>query len=192
MSDQADPAIAADRTESGGQDVSQEQRQTLEVRWKSLLGLEASIEALRASIESLRMEMEAANRKSMNVEEKVNALQADVAQWNKAKNRIHYTLPKVREFVHRATWAQGVPERKKLEEIFKAHAEPQIPSPELDQVPETLDSLLKDRQVLAAHGNTVAQECRSIIAEINRVFGTLQRNSADRARQKRDARREKR
>ena len=36
----------------------------------------------------------------MNVEEKVNALQADVAQWNKAKNRIHYALPKVREFIH--------------------------------------------------------------------------------------------
>jgi phage FluMu gp28-like protein len=61
----------------------------------------------------------------------------------------------------------------------------------LDKVPEQLDHLQKDRQVLAAQGHTVGQECRSILAEIQRTLGTLQRNAADNARRKREAKREK-
>src|SRR5262249_38708533 len=153
--------------------------------------IEASIDALRASMEGLRTEMEAAFKKSLNVEEKVHALQADLAQWNKAKNRVHYALPKVRDFVHRATWALGVPERKNLEALFKSYIEPRIPFPEFDKVPEQLDHLRKDRQVLTAQGNTVAQECRSILAEIQRVLSTLQRNAAANARRKQEAKRKK-
>jgi chromosome segregation ATPase len=172
-------------------DVSPEMWQMLEVRWRTILGVEASIETLRLSMESLRSEMENAFKKQLNVEEKVHALQADVAQWNKAKSRIHYALPKVREFIHRATWAPGIPERKRMEIIVKDHIEPQIPFPELDQVSDQLDFLQKDRQVLSTTGHSLYQECRGIIAEIQRTLSALQRNAVARARSQRDAKWEK-
>jgi hypothetical protein len=135
--------------------------------------------------------MEAAFKKPLSVEEKLHALQSDVAQWTKAKNRVHYALPKVREFIHRATWAVAAHERKRLEEIYREHIEPRNPHPEMDQVRRQLEHLQKDRQVLFAQGNSVHQECRGILAEIQRALNTLQRNAADRARQKRSAGREK-
>jgi hypothetical protein len=172
-------------------EISPEQWQALEAGWKTILGLEASIDTLRLSMDGLRAEMETAYKKSLGVEEKLHALQADVAQWNKAKGRVHYALPKVKEFIHRATWALGIPERKRLEEIVRNHIEPRIPFPEVDQVREQLGHLQKDRQVLFAQGNSVSQECRGIIAEIQRALSTLQRNAADNARRKRSAGREK-
>jgi len=54
-----------------------------------------------------------------------------VAQWSKAKDRVHHALPKVREFIHRATWALGSPERKKLEELYKNYIRPKVPFPEI-------------------------------------------------------------
>ena len=48
-----------------------------------------------------------------------------------------------------------------------------------------------DRQVLAAQGNAVSQDCRGILDEVNRAVRTLQQNAADRARQKRSAARTK-
>ncbi len=185
------PAQAAARDESSAQEVSLEQWQALDAAWKTILGLEVSIDTLRLTMGGLQAEMEAAFKKSLTVEEKVHALQADVAQWNKAKNRVHYALPKVREFIHRATWAHGVPERKRLEEIVTNYIEPRIPLPEMDEVREQMGHLQKDRQVLFAQGNSVNQECRGILGEIQRAHGTLQRNAADRARQKRSAGREK-
>ena len=172
-------------------EVPPEKWQALEALWKAILGLEASIEVLRISMDGLRSEMEAAFKKTLSVEEKVHALQADVAQWNKAKSRVHYALPKVREFIHRATWATGVPERKRLEELFRNHIEPRVPFPQMDEAREQMEHLQKDRQVLFAQGNTVSQECRGISGEIQRALSTLQRNAADRARQKRSAGREK-
>jgi hypothetical protein len=185
------PAPAAARTEGGEPDVPPEKWQALEALWKTILGIEAGIDSLRHSMEGLRNEMEGEFRRSLGVDEKVHALQADVAQWNKAKSRVHYALPRVREFIHRATWAQTVPERKRLEELFKTYIEPRIPFPEMDKEREQLEHLQKDRQVLAAQGNTVYQECRGITSEIQRTLGTLQRNAADRARNKRSASREK-
>jgi hypothetical protein len=173
------------------QGVPPEQWQALDALWKAILGLEVSIETSRLGMEGLRAEMEAAFKKSLAVEEKVHALQADVAQWNKAKSRIHYALPKVREFIHRAIWAPAVPERKRLEELVTNYIEPRVPLPQMDQVREQLEHLQKDRQVLFAQGNSVYQECRAILAEIQRALSTLQRNAADRARQKRSAGREK-
>jgi hypothetical protein len=190
-SEQVPSAQPAARDESGGPAIPPEKWQALEAVWKAVLGLEASIETSRVGMDGLRAEMEAAFKKSLTVEEKLHALQADVAQWNKAKSRIHYALPKVREFIHRATWALAVPERKRLEEIYRNHIEPRVPFPEVDQVREQLEHLQKDRQVLFAQGNAVYQECRGIIAEIQRALSTLQRNAADRARQKRSAAREK-
>ena len=185
------PAQADALDESCEQEVPPEKWQALEACWRAILGLEASIDTSRLSMEGLRSEMEAAFKRSMTVEEKLHAVQADVAQWNKAKSRIHYSLPKVREFIHRATWALSVPERKRLEEIFKKHIEPRISLPQVDRVREQLEHLQKNRQVLFAQGNAVYQECRGITAEIQRALSALQRNAADNALRKRSASREK-
>jgi hypothetical protein len=185
------PAPVANGDGGDDPDVSLKKWQALEACWRTILGLETSIETLRLNMDSLRVEMEAAFKKSLTVEEKVHALQADVAQWTKAKSRIHYALPKVREYVHRATWAQGIPERKRLEEFIANYIEPRVPFPEMDQVRQELVHLQKDRQVLFAQGSSVHQECRGILGEIQRALSTLQRNAADRARQKRSTAREK-
>ncbi len=159
----------------------------LDARWQAVLNLEAGIGATRLSVEAARAELETASRKSLTAEEKQHALQADVSQWTKAKSRIHFTLPKLREFVHRATWATAVPERKRLEQIVKDHIEPRVPFPGVDGVREELEHLQKDRQVLAAQGNAVLQEGRGLASEVQRALSSLQRNAADRARAKRNA-----
>jgi hypothetical protein len=161
--------------------------QDLEGRWKAILGLEATIDGLRISMEGLLAEMESSLKKALTPDEKVHALNADVAQWNKAKSRVHYSLPKVKEFIHRATWALGTPERKQLEELFKNPIRPEIPTPEIDKLPEQLENLLKDRQVLSAQGTTVSQECRSITADIQGALRTLQSNATANAHKKRAA-----
>jgi hypothetical protein len=171
--------------ESCEPEISEAKWQDLESRWQAILDLEVSMEALRISMESLRAEMEASSRKTLTPDEKVHALNADVAQWKKAKSRVLYALPKVREFIHRATWALGAPERKKLEEVFKNHIRPRIPFPQMDKVVEQLDNLLKDRQVLSAHGVSVYQECKSISADIQGVLRTLVSNAAANATKKR-------
>src|SRR5204863_2404514 len=109
---------------------------------------------------------------TLRTDEKVHALNADVAQWNKAKSRLLHALPKAREFIHRATWAMGTPERKKLEELFKNHIQPRVPFPQMDQVVEQLEHLLKDRQVLSAHGVSVHREGKSISADVQGALRT--------------------
>jgi hypothetical protein len=178
-------AVAPD--EGGQPEIPEAKWQDLEGRWKAILGLEASIDALRQSMESLRAELEASSRKPLTGEEKTHALNADVAQWNKAKSRVLFALPKAREFIHRATWATGKPERKQLEEVFKNHIQPRVPFPQVDQVAEQLDSLLKDRQVLSAHGTAVYQECKGISADVQATLRTLQSNAAAIAIKKRGA-----
>ena len=165
--------------------------QELDARWNAILGLEATIDGLRQRMEGLRSAMEAESRKMLTADEKVHALNADVAQWEKAKSRVHYTLPKVKEFIHRATWAIGLPERKRLEELFKNHIQPQVPFPEMDKVPEQLEHLLKERQVLSAHGVAVSQECSTICADIQGALRTLQSNATAKAREKMSAARKK-
>jgi hypothetical protein len=188
MKPQAPPAVL---DESADGDVPPEKWQALEATWRAILGLEATIDALRLGMGGLGSEMETAFKRSMTVEEKVNALQSDIAQWNKGKSRVHYALPKLREFIHRATWASAAPERKRLEELIQQYIEPRIEFAELDVTREQLGHLQKDRQVLLAQGNAVNQECRGILAEIQRAFSTLQRNAAERARKQKDARRTK-
>jgi hypothetical protein len=185
------PAPAAAGDESPEPDVPPEKWQALDALWKAILGVEAAIDALRLGLGGVASEMEAAFKRSMNVDEKVHALQADVVQVTKAKSRVHYALPKVREFVHRATWASAAAERKALEELVEDHIKPRVPLPGMDRVRERLEHLQKDRQLLFAQGNAVNQECRGILAEIQRAISTLQRNAADRARQKRSSGRER-
>ena len=123
----------------------------------------------------------------LTADERVNALNADVAQWNKAKSRVLFALPKAREFIHRSTWATGTPERKKLEELFENHIRPRVPFPEMGQVAEQLENLRKGRQVLSAHGVSIYQDCKNISAEVQAALRTLQANAARRAIQKRGA-----
>jgi uncharacterized protein YoxC len=177
--------------ESCEPEIPEAKWQDLEARWKAILDLEASIETVRISTEGLRAEMEASSRKTMTPDEKVHALNADVHQWNKAKSRVLYALPKVREFIHRSTWATGTPERKKLEELFKNHIRPRIPFPQMDRVAEQLENLLKDWQVLSAHGASVYQECKSISLDVQGALRTLQSNAAANATKKRGAARAK-
>jgi hypothetical protein len=178
-------AVAPD--ESREPEIPEAKWQDLEARWNTILGLEASMDALRISMEALWSEMEASSRKTLKAEEKVHALNADVAQWNKAKSRVHFALPKAREYIHRSTWATGTPERKKLEEVFKNHIRPRVPFPQVGQVVEQLENLLKDRQVLSAHGASVYQECKSISADVQGALRTLQSNAAANATKKRGA-----
>lgn len=166
-------------------EVSPEKWQATEALWKTILGLEAAIDASRLGMDSLRSEMDSSLKKQLSVDEKTNALQNDVTQWSKAKTRIQHALPKMREFVHRATFALAAPERKRFDDIVKNHIEPRIPFPEVDRLREQLEHLQKDRQILLAQGNAVNHECRGILGEAQRTLSTLQRNAADRAAKKR-------
>jgi hypothetical protein len=185
------PPQAGALQESGEPKIPLTKWQDLEARWKAIVGLEVAMDSLRISMEGLRAEMEAAAKKTLATEEKVHALRADVVQWTKAKSRLHHVLPKVREFIHRSVWAMGLPERKKLEEVYKDHIRPQIPFPELDQVQGQLDNIMKDRQVLSAQGMTVFQEGKSICAEVGGALRTLQSNATASAIIKRRATRKK-
>jgi hypothetical protein len=184
----APPPVAAPK-ENTEPDPALAKWQDLEGRWKAILGLEAAIDTLRISMDGLQAEMDSASRKSLTTEERVHALNSDVAQWNKAKSRIHYTVPKVREFLHRATWVTAAPERKEIEELFKDHPQPVIPLSEMDQVAKRLEDLLKDRQGLSAQGTMVHQECKSVTADIQGALRTLLSNAAARATKERGARR---
>jgi hypothetical protein len=181
------PAPAVALAEGGAQAIPEARWQALEARWNTILGLEASIDTVRISMEGLRAEMDASTRRTLTAEEKVHAFNADVAQWNKAKGRVHYVLPKMREFIHRATWVAGAPERKQIEELFETHIRPRIPFPGMDKVMDQLESLLKDRQGLSAQGMSVYQECKSIAADVDGCLRTLQSNAAANAIKKRGA-----
>ena len=179
------------RVENCDQEMPPEKWQALDAIWRGILGLEAAIDALRLGMDGLRIEMENSLKKQLHVDEKVHALQSDVLQWNKAKTRVHYSIPKVREFIHRATWAAAQPERKRLEEIVDKYIVPRIPLRDMNRVRERLEHLQKDRQLLFIQGNAVNQECRALCGELQRALSTLQRNAVDRARQKRSAGRDK-
>lgn len=177
-------------SQSSEPEVPAPEWEDLEARWNVILGVESSIDTLRLALDGARLELEAAWNKQLTPEEKLHALNADVAQWSKAKNRVHYAVPKIKEFVHRATWAVGAPERKKLEKIFDSDAVPDLSAAEMEQVSQQLENLLKDRQVLASQGNSVHLECKSICANIQAALNRLQLNAATIADRKRRAARE--
>jgi hypothetical protein len=178
------PQVAPDQT--GAPEFTSTIWEHLESRWKAILAQEALIETLRLNLQGLRGEMDASAKKSLSIEEKIHALNADVAQWTRAKSRVHFAQPKVNDFVHRATWAEGTPERKKLEELHESHIKPHVPFVGLQAVLDELENLLKERQVLAAQGNSVAQECRTVITDAEGALRTLQANAAVNARRKID------
>lgn len=185
------PALAVAGEQSAPLEGIAEKWSDLESRWKAILGLEAAMETLRISMQALQGEMEGASKKALTAEEKAHAFNADLAQWNQAKSRVIYALPKVRDFLHRATWATGTPERKKLEELFKDDTPPSISLAQVEEVQRLLENLLKDRQVLSAQGTTVHQECKRVAADIQGAVRTLQSNAAANAQKKRAAMRTK-
>jgi hypothetical protein len=178
-----------DRPPDDGPEATTAQWQDFEARWNAILALEGSIDTLRLTIEAARVELENAWNKPLTPEEKLNALRADVAQLTKAKNRVHFTLPKVREFVHRATWAMGLPERKSLQELFENPNGLDASVLEAHKVSEQLEILLKNRQVLAAQGATIHQECKNVLMDTQGALRTLQNNAAANGQRKRDANR---
>lgn len=178
------PSPGDAKTDAVG-DIPEEQWQALEARWNAILGIEASVDTLRISMEGLLSEMDGASRRSLNTDEKVNALNADVAQWNKSKSRLLYSMPKLREYIHRATWAAGTPERKKLGELFDTVVKQRIVIPNIQQLFAQLEMLLKDRQVLSSLGVGVYQECKSAAADAQTTLRTLQGNAASNATKKR-------
>jgi hypothetical protein len=178
------PPQAVAQSESSELEMSSAKWQDLEARWKAILGLEATVDTVRISMEGLRAEMEASSKKTLTAEEKLHALRADVAQWTKAKIRVHHALPKVKDFIHRSTWAMGSPERKQLEELYKNHIQPRIPFPQMDKVLELLEQMQKDRQVLSAHGATAYQECKNISADVQGALRTLHSNAVTSAHKK--------
>jgi len=181
------PSQAVTAGASGELEIPSEKWQDLEARWKAILGWEATIDTLRINMEGLLAEMEASLKKTLTTEEKVHARRADVAQWSKAKSRVHHALPRVREFIHRSIWALGSPERKQLEELYKNHIQPQIPVPQMDKMLAPLENMQKDRQILSGHGMTVYHECKSIAAAVQAALTTLQRNAAANEHKKRSA-----
>lgn len=161
--------------------------QDLEARWGVILGAEATINSLRQMLEALQGEMQTSVQKTLTIEEKVNARNMDLAQWDKEKSRAHFSLPKVRDFLHRATWSLFAPERKEIGELFKEDNSPGVPFSEMNKLAEQLETLLKDRQVLASLGNKIYHECKSIAADIQRALRTLHSNAAANADKKRRA-----
>lgn len=163
----------------------------IEARWNTIIALEVTIDTMRKQMESLRAEVESASNKSMTSEEKMHAMNADVAQWTKAKSRAKFAVPKVKEFVHRAIWALGSPERKKVEDLFKSPT----PSPsiysELDAIAHQLENLFKDRQILSAQGMTGYQEGKNSCADVQGAYRTLQANARANELKKRAATRAK-
>ena len=159
----------------------------LETKWKSIVGLESAIDTLRLSMDSLLTEMEGTSQRSLSLEEKNHALRADIAQWQKVRSRVQTALPKMRDFIHRAVWAMGTPERKRLEEIYKEHIQPQVPFPRMDEVLKQLEELQKDRQVLSGLGTTVLQECKGLSADMQGTLRMLQSNASANALKKRSA-----
>ncbi|MBM4070172.1 MAG: hypothetical protein FJ271_14645 [Planctomycetes bacterium] len=165
-------------------DVPEAMWQALEVRWKAIQTLEASLDTLRISMEGLMAEMEASLKRALTTEEKLHARRADLAEWSKAKTRVHHALPRVREAIHRSIWAMGTHERKHLEEVYKNQIKPRLPFPRMDKVMELLENLQKDRQVLFAHGTTVYHECKSTSASAQGTLRTLQNGAAANAKKK--------
>ncbi|HQR08900.1 MAG TPA: hypothetical protein PLN21_18915 [Gemmatales bacterium] len=165
--------------------------QKLEARWNTILVLEVNIDTMRVRMESLRGELESASNKSLTSEEKLHAMNADVAQWTKAKSRARFAVPKIKEYVHRATWALGAPERRKIEDLFKNRTpQPSIYS-ELDSIHDLLENLFKDRQILSAQGVTGYQEGKNSSADVQAAYRTLQANARTNELKKRAATRAK-
>jgi hypothetical protein len=168
-------------------EISPAKWQDLETRWRAILNIESAVETFRMSMESLVNEIESLSKKPLSMEEKTYAPRADVALLNKAKSRAHIALPRMKDYIHRAVWAMGSPERKRLDELYNDFIRQQIPFPQVDEVMKQLEELRKDRQVLSAHGKAIFQECKGIATELQSVMRTLHQNAVNAQKKKESA-----
>lgn len=159
----------------------------LESHWKTVMGLEANIEALRVSAESLMAEMECSFKQSLSPEEKLHAMRADVTQWTKEKRRVHDTLPKLKDVIRRSVWAMTSPERKRFAELYQSHIQPRVPFPRADELLRELEALQKDRHVLYTNSQTVCLESRTIQSGCQGALRTLQSNAIANMKKKQNA-----
>jgi hypothetical protein len=164
--------------EGGQAEIASTKWQDLESRWNAILGLEAMIETLRLTLEGVRVELESLSKTTLSPEERLYARKDDVSRWTRARTRVHFVLPKLKEFVHRATWAVAAPERKMLDELFRESVEPDLAMDQMVRIGDQLENLLKDRQILSAQGVTVQQECQTISSAIHESLRILQSNAA--------------
>jgi hypothetical protein len=176
--DHVQPPRVDSAEEGSEKEIASTKWQDLESRWNAILALEATIETQRLALEGVRVELEALAKNTLTPEERLHARKDDVSRWTRERTRIHFVLPKLKEFVHRATWAVAAPERKLLDEHFKETTEPQLPVAQMIRIGDQLENLLKDRQVLSAQGVTVQQECQTISANIHESLRILQSNAA--------------
>ncbi len=133
--------------ESGGQEIPPEKWQALEVLWKTILGLEASIDSSRLSMDGLRGEMEAAFKKALTVEEKLNACKPTWPSGTRPR-AASITPSRKCEFIHRAHLVSGCSRTEEARGDLQEPRRAADPLPGLDQVREQLEHLQKDRQVL--------------------------------------------
>jgi hypothetical protein len=111
----------------------------------------------------------------------------DVTAWSKAKARIQFAMPKAKDFIHRATWATGSPERKQLGDIFRDETRPRLTNTQAIRLLDRLENLLKDRQVLFSLGVSVTQDCERVNTDVQRALTTLRSNAEAKAREARNA-----
>ena len=90
----------------------------------------------------------------------------------------------MKDFIHRAVWAIASMERKRLEELHRERIQPRIPLPEMNQVLKQLEDLRKDRQILSAQGQSVYQESKNILADVQATLRTLHSNAVANTRKK--------
>jgi hypothetical protein len=174
-------------TQSGVSPVPEATWQQLQLHWKAILGIEASIETVRRSTANLVNELETLLQASLTIEERTDATRMDITSWERAKKRIPFSLPKLNDFIHRAVWAATAPESKQLETLYKEHIEPQIPFPNVANALNDLEALQKTRQTLLAVGHAAYQEGKAISAEAQGALQTLKNNAATNARNRRNA-----
>jgi len=92
--------------------LSLKEWQDRELHWKIILGLEAAVDTMRIEMEALQIENGSLADEDIDDRRKDHALRADIARWNKAKHRVLFQLPKLKEFIHRAVWALSSPRKE--------------------------------------------------------------------------------
>jgi hypothetical protein len=146
--------------------------QELEARWKAVLHLEITIDNLRISSKDLLAKMAVLLQRTLPAEEKANYPAADLVQWIKAQTRVHFTLPKLKDFIRRATCATDTPQRTRFHEFFESADGFSTSAREMDHILEELEGMRKRLEVLSTRGWTVCSEGQSVSADLQ---GALKR-----------------
>ena len=141
------PSQAVARNESGEDEAPSAKWDSLEARWKAILGLEATMDSFRISMESLLAEMEASLKKTLTMEEKLHAPRPRT--WRSgARPKTAFIMPCRRceslSIVPTGRWAppKGNGWRNSTRTTFNLI----LPFSQMDNVMEQLEYLQKDRR----------------------------------------------